>query len=306
MGVSTRPKQRRHQVEATLLSSLMALFFLQATPALPAPQKAQSDAQPAAHSEISSSLPAATAFSLVQPGDEEIELSARFTEKSKNYADSIDWKVKNASGEVLFEAAAPVVSFKLKPGAYEVLGRYGNVTIDEGISLPPTTRLAVNFVLNAGALRILPRLPEAFGPALQSTTKVYALNGAHPGRLVATDVKPGEMLKLAAGTYRIETRYAAGNVAAVTDVEVKPGLLRAVDVTHHAGLAQLSTNKRQDAQWLVMENSGAVLPLPAGTEITALLKPGAYVAEAHAGGKILQQAFTITEGNVSNVVLTAP
>ncbi len=306
MGVSTRPKQRRRQVEATLLSSLMALFFLQATPAHSAPQRAQPVPGPTAPTELSTTLPAATAFSLVQPGDEQIELSARFTEKSKNYADSVDWKVKNASGEVLFEATAPIVSFKLNPGAYEVLGRYGNVTIDEGISLPPTTRLAVNFILNAGALRILPRLPDGFGPSLESITKVYALNGTHPGRLVAPEVRPGELLKLAAGTYRIETRYAASNVAAVTDVEVKPGLLRAVDVAHHAGLARLSINKRQDAQWLVMENSGAVLPLPAGTEITALLKPGAYVAEAHTGGKVLQQAFTITEGIVSNVVLTAP
>ena len=306
MGASTRPTQQRRQVEVTLLSSLMALFFLQAEAAFSAPQKAlpASPEQPA--SAFSGTLPVATAFSLVQPGDEAIELSARFTQDSKNYTDAIDWQIKNANGDALFEGTAALASMKLKPGAYEILGRYGNVEIDEAINLPPQTRLAVNFVLNAGGLRVLPRLPEAFGSNEASKTNVYALNGSSAGRLVAANVKPGQMLKLAAGTYRIETRYETGNVSAVTDVEVKPGLLRAVDIAHHAGMARLSLDHGQEAQWLVTENGGSVLPLPSGTETTAFLKPGNYMAEAHLGGKVLQQAFTITEGQVSTVVLNTP
>jgi hypothetical protein len=306
MGASTRPTQQRHQVEVTLLSSLMALFFLQAEAALAAPQKAYFTSQEQPASVLSGTLPVATAFSLVQPGEEAIELSARFTQDSKNCSDAVDWQIKNANGEALFEGTAAVASMKLKPGAYEVIGHYGNVDIDEAINLQPQTRLAVNFVLNAGGLRVLPRLPEAFAPNRASNANIYALNGSSAGRLVAPDVKPGQMLKLAAGTYRIETRYETGNVSAVTDVEVKAGLLRAVDIAHHAGMAKLSLDRRQEAQWLVMENGGSVLPLPSGKETTAYLKPGNYVAEAHLGGKVLQQAFTITEGQVSTVVLTTP
>ena len=306
MGASTRPTQQRRQVEVTLLSSLMALFFLQGDAALAAPQTALTSSTDRPASVFSGTFPVTTAFSLVQPGEEALELSARFTQDSKNYTDAIDWQIKNANGEALFEGTGAVASMKLKPGAYEVIGHYGNVEIDEAINLPPQTRLAVNFVLNAGGLRVLPRLPEALAPIGASNTNIYALNGSSAGRLVAPNVKPGQMLKLAAGTYRIETRYETGNVSAVTDVDVKPGVLRAVDITHHAGMAKLSLDRRQEAQWLVMENGGSVLALPSGTETTAFLKPGSYVAEAHFGTKVLQQAFTISEGKVSTVVLTTP
>jgi hypothetical protein len=306
MGVSTRPTQQRHQAEASLRSILMALFILACPQAEAAPQQPTTAAAPQPPSEFSTTLPASTTFALVQPGQEKIELSARFTEKSRNYADSLDWKIKTPDGETLFEGSAPIVSVKLKPGAYEVIGHYGNVVIDEGLSLPSGTQLSVNFVLNAGALRVLPRLPQGLAATDSVNTKVYALNGDTAGRLVASDVRPGAMLKLAAGTYRIETRLPSGNVAAVTDITVKAGLLRAIDIAHHAGLAKLSLDRKQQAQWLVMESGGAVLPLPAGPEASALLKPGHYVAEARSGGKVMQKSFTITEGEMSAVILTAP
>ena len=300
MGVSTRPTQLRRQVEVTLLSGLMALFLVGAAP------KDQPDTVQPAPSDFSSTLPAATTFALVQDGDEAIELSARFTQNSKNYSDAVDWTIKSSSGEKLFQGSASVISMKLHPGAYEVIGHYGNIDIDEAVTLPPQTKLAVNFVLNAGGLRVLPRLPENFNSMTSSITKVYALGGAKAGRLVSSDAKPGEILKLSAGSYRIETRYDDSNVSAVTDIDVKPGLLRSLDIDHHAGLAKLSLNQPQDAQWLVMENGGPALALPSGTEVTAVLKPGNYVAEARTGGKVLQQAFIVTEGGVSEVVLTAP
>ena len=116
---------------------------------------------------------------------------------------------------------------------------------------------------------------------------------------------PGEILRVKAGDYRIESRFAAGNAVAVADVHVKPGVMSAVEIDHAAGLARLSYVGAPDADvsWLVTDEKGEALPAIAGLSANVVLKPGAYVAKAQIGNELLTASFDILAGQQRDILL---
>jgi hypothetical protein len=248
--------------------------------------------------------PETTSIAAVAPGAEGLELSARFTQDSMKYAQEIDWQIKTSLGEVLYTSAGERAEVKLKPGTYEVLARYGNVRIDEAITLPEQAHIAINFVLNAGALRVLPRLKGIDGIATASLTRIFAVSGRDRGKLIATSAQPGETLKLAAGTYRVETAFDGSNVTSTTEIDVKPGILRSVDIDHHAGLLHLSVSGETGAViWSIHDDHGLTLTPATGAVAELALKPGHYVAEASIGGKTLRKELNILDGQMADIAL---
>ncbi len=247
-----------------------------------------SSAKPATH------LPAITALSVVTSGDEKLELSGRLTQNATNYADSIDWILKSSDGQTLFTGAAQILSLPLQPGNYDVTAHYGNVTFNENITLPAATAVAINFALDAGALRIAPHLSDEGASSQSAATQIYALSGDTAGQLAATSVTPGEIINLAAGTYRVETRFPQGNVEASTTVEVKAGIMRAVDLTLHGSAVELP-NLNTSESWTISNATGDKLILAPGVN-EAALKPGAYSAETKVGSRILTKSFVVEDG----------
>lgn len=300
MGDSTRPTHKRHQAKTAFAVSLVAFLFASAAHAT----QPKNPSAPEAPAATLSEPPETTSIAAVGPGDEGIELSGRFTQSSMNYAKGIDWEVKNSLGEVLYRGADEVAAVKLAPGAYELLATYGNVHIDEALTLPPQAHINVNFVLNAGALRVLPRLKGLEQPVPPSYTRVFAVNGRDNGKLVASSRQPGEILKLAAGTYRVETEFEGGNVASSTTIEVKAGIIRSIDIDHHAGLLHLTWPGTAPAEsWTVNDTeTGGTTTLPATVSDLAL-KPGHYVLQADVGGKRLRKELNISEGETAALAL---
>jgi hypothetical protein len=300
MGDSTRPKLKYHQATAALAASLVVLFSVQSpSNANVSSSETQSDA-PA----LITQPPETTAISSVNEGDESLELSGRFTQNGNVYVEGIDWQVKTQSGEVIYHNIGAQVDLKVSPGSYEVIATYGSVKIDEAVNIPAQTKLSVNFVLNAGALRVLPRLNGITGEQISSAAKIFALNGPQNGKLITTSRLPGQLMKLAAGTYRIETRFADSNVVAVTDVEVKPGIMRSLDIDHHAGLAHFSVlHAAENVEWTVKAEEGEAISLSNPADPMAVLKPGHYLAQAKIGTRILEQSFNIEDGKVEDVVV---
>jgi len=298
---STRPAQHRHQARAAIAASLVAFCWSFA------PVCASTNAiasQPSETTNTVNQAPETTAISSVATGQEGLELSGRFSQDGNVYVEGIDWEVKTQSGDMVYHSSATTVDLKLSPGAYEVIATYGTVKIDEAVNVPARTKLAVNFVLNAGALRVLPRLKGIDGEQIESATKVYALNGPKNGKLVTTSHQPGQLIKLPAGSYRVETQFSDGNVVAVTDVDVKPGIMRSIDVDHHGGLVHLSVlHAVENIQWLVQADQGEAIELTNLSDPTAVLKPGHYMAQAKSGDQIWQQRFTIEDGQVQDIIL---
>jgi hypothetical protein len=300
MGASTRPPLKRHQAQRHLALSLVAVFLMgsppvwASTPAIPFSQpQAPIATAPAAHD---------IAITTVKAGQEGLELSARFTEDSTETVRDVEWLVLDDAGTKVFNGITALADARLPPGDYQVSANYGAAHIVQGLAVHEGTKLAVSFILNAGGLRVLPRVKNLGLPGVASRSKVYALSGTSRGQLVATSYTPGEVLKMSAGDYRVESRFEEGNALVITDVHVRPGIMSSVNVDHVAGVAHLSTsNTGSSVNWTITDSSGIAISTTAGAALSLVLQPGIYKVEIVE--LKLTKTFKITQGEAINVSL---
>jgi hypothetical protein len=289
-----RPRNRIPALAALLLSALTL-------PALPASQADANDttstiARQAAHE---------VRIGFTKAGREGIELAARLVEDGGLIQRPISWTVTNAAGERVFDGETPEADFLAPPGDYEIAARYGTVTIRRALTLLPEQRIGVIFTLDIGGIRVLPRVEGIGLPAIAARSAIFAASGPEAGRQIALSTVPGEVVRVAAGTYRIETRFMPGNTIVSAKVTVKPGIMSAVEVDHKAGIARLSIGAaaRGDTLWIITDAQGDALPPIAGTSAEVVLKPGDYVAEVTSGGETARAKFTLAAGETRTVTL---
>jgi hypothetical protein len=244
-------------------------------------------------------------ISVVEPGQESIALVARLTTMSTTIARDVTWQVRSESGELILNQTISELDSPLAPGQYIIEAQYGAVALRETVRLTEGNSIAVNFILNAGGLRVLPALKGIVAPDMRSKTLVYALAGPDRGKLLAHSDISGEIIKLPAGQYRVETSFGAGNTSSVTDVRVHPGKLSAIEVAHYAGIARLSYVGSPNAkvQWDVRPINGMKIASLDGITQKLALKPGTYLAEAHVNGEILTAKFNIGAGEERDIML---
>ena len=302
--LSTRPTHIRHQRLVRIAPALVAALFLSAGIAQAATE-IPTDTNPVPHE---MTLPASgeMAITTVSAGHEGLELSALYTENGSALIDNVNWKISDQNHALIYDKTASVVTVPLSPGEYHVEAVFGSAHLEEVINVQGGTMIGMSFVMNAGALRILPRVKGVDQFKLSSISKVFALSGIEKGKLVATSKRAGEVLNLAAGAYRIESQFASSNAIAVTDVNVKAGYTSAVNIDHIAGLAKLSIsgNKESDVRWQITDDQGASLVSLIGMSAEIILKPGHYIAEAKLGDQSLKTDFKVDAGQTSEINLT--
>jgi hypothetical protein len=297
MDASTRPPQKRHRAKLHLAVGLVALYFgvgtsVSAVSEQLAPQPA-TDILP---------LPSALhdfGIATVKSGEEGLQLSARFTNDGEELVRDVSWKISSASGEEVFSGITTNVDAVLAPNNYQVEASYGTSHFVQVISVQPGTKVIVNFVLNAGAMRIMPRI-KGIASAVTSHSIIYAASGPQKDKLITTSHTPGEVIKLSAGDYRVENIVDSGNAVVITYVHINAGRMSAVEITHQVGLARLITDEPQDSDtlWLLTDASGKQLPPVLGRD--AALKPGHYTANLG----ILKTDFTIDAGQTLDINLS--
>jgi hypothetical protein len=305
MGVSTRPSKKHRQQRRVIASALaVVLFVCGLSPALAAAPASDETAGETTQS-IASDKAHEVSISMVEPGKESLALSARLTTMSLHIARDVAWQVRNEAGELILDATANELQSPLPPGEYIIEATYGAVSLRETVRLVPGNSVSVNFVLNAGGLRVLASVKGLDSADIKSKTFVYALAGIDQGKLVAHSEQAGELLKLPAGQYRVETRMGEGNVIAVTDVRIRPGKMSAIEVNHQAGLARLNFVGAPDVEviWDVRPIDGVKIASLHGLTQTLALKPGTYLAEAHVNGEIMTAKFKIEAGEQRDIML---
>lgn len=307
---STRPSHTRRQGSATSAAVLAAAFFVTLAGLSALPQLARSASGPETTGslplqETARPTPLSMAIQVVAPGSEGLELSARMTEESSTILRDIAWTIRDSAGMTVFEGLTPLADAVLPPGDYRIEGAYGSVRIAEAVTLLAGNRVALSFVLDVGALRILPRV-KGLGPsAAASKSLVYAASGIDAGKLITISETPGEVLRVSAGDYRVESQFPLGNATASTLVKVKPGIMSAIEIDHLAGLARLAFVGAPGSavSWKITPDQGEALPPIAGLNAQVVLKPGRYVAEAHVGTETLSARFEIGVGQERDIML---
>lgn len=245
----------------------------------------------------------------VLKGQEMAVLSAHLTDASITPVKNVSWRVKNSAGDVVFDSTAATAAIALHPGYYGIELQSGSIKLEDSFTLLEGHSLTINFVLNAGALRVLSRIKGLSTPDFSSDTLVYALSGKAKGRLVTRTSTPGEIISLAAGQYRVESRLKFGNASAIVDVKVQPGVMSAIEINHRAGLARLAYVGTAVAkvEWEI-RHGPATEPVTAvervnGLNASVILRPGKYIAIARIGNERLTASFQIDEGEARDILL---
>jgi hypothetical protein len=241
---------------------------------------------------------------LTRPGNEGLSFNARLSEEGGLVNRPVVWKVKAFGGETLLTREADFAELPAEPGDYVVEASYGAVKVERKLTLLEGQRLGVTFVLNVGGLRILPKLQQIGLPDAHPFTSIYRASGGADGELVAITEEPGEILRLGAGAYRIESRFRPGNATAVTEVTVRPGRLSAVEIDMCAGIARLNVLNADDHDviWFITDAGGEALPGIPGPAADVVLKPGRYTLRTQIDGVDKASAFTIAPGQISAII----
>lgn len=250
------------------------------------------------------SLPASgqMAITTVAQGQEGLELTARFTEDGRTLVDNIAWKISDQDQTLVYDKTTVRAALRLPPGQYNVEATFGTAHLQETVNLQAGTKLALSLVMNAGALRVLPRVPGIDGFTVPSTSNIFALNSIERGKLVATSATPGEVINVPAGDYRVESKFASGNAVAVTDVHVRAGYTSAINIDHVAGLATLSVpaGEPSDTTWTITDAKGENIT---SQQADFVLKPGHYMAIAQINGQPVKTEFDIAAGQAQEIKL---
>ena len=237
------------------------LFAAGSVPAVAASSTASVDprADVARHT---TTLPYEIRMVTVPMNGEGLEFAARLAEDGGLILRPIQWRVRRQDGEIVYNRAKPVAAFDAEPGDYVVEASYGPLRLAETVTLVEGYRLGITFILNMGGIRVLPRLEGLGTPGTRTLTSIYATGGQATGKLVAISENPGEIVRLSAGRYRIESRFSPGNAVTTTEISVKPGLMSAVEVDHHAALARLALDTQEMKMSSGISCHRAALPCP--------------------------------------------
>lgn len=315
MDDCTRPSHTRRQtrkdnnLRLAAFFSCVALTLNLVAPVAISPALAAATADIAPENEQTGSISPSSQHEVgvgqVTPGQEMATLSARLTDQSSSLLKNVHWTVRNTEDAVVFDSDATTAAMALQPGDYSVSMRYGAVEMDESFSLLEGTRMDMRFVLNAGALRVLPRIKGVEAPGLATSTRIFALTGKARGHMVQESATPGEVINLAAGQYRIESRFGEGNAEAVMDVKVTAGMMSAVEIDHRAGVARLAYVGAPNAMvtWEIRRGDETELSDISGLNASVALTPGEYVAIARVGTESLTASFQIREGEARDIML---
>lgn len=245
-------------------------------------------------------------------GREGLELAARLSVTGNLIMRPVGWTVRRAiaadaaGGETIFTQESPVTDLRVEPGDYLVEASYGAVKVAHAVRVEPGRVVGLTLILNVGGIRALSTLDTVGMPVgVVARHRVVALSGPLAGHEVAASAGQGELLRVAAGTYRIESRFLPGNTVTETTVTVKPGILSSIEVAHIAGVARIDIPEAsKDTAWDVKTVDGRDVSSGRGNRPNLILAPGDYSVEASLDGAARKATFSVTAGKTTRIELT--
>lgn len=251
--------------------------------------------------------------------ESELLVTASLIDQGPALKSGIVWRVYGAvAGE---DGTLPLVatgkggagSFKLAPGVYLVHCGFGYAGTTVRVELNGGLRQEA-IVLNAGGLKL-----EAFStedrplPPEDVRFDVYSKEIDQHGerKIVARDVKPGDLVRLTADTYSIVSRYGLVNAQTRADVEVKAGKLTEVTLYQKAAEVTLKLvgepggEAIADTRWSILTPGGDIVTEGVGAFPSFILAAGEYTVVAKHSEDVFQRDFNVESGRNAEVEVLA-
>ncbi|WP_181706714.1 hypothetical protein [Chthonobacter rhizosphaerae] len=251
-------------------------------------------------------------------GDPELVLTAKLTADGDSLRSGLVWRVFAANpgpdGRLPMVASAKGgdASFRLPPGSYLVHCWFGYADRTVRVDLAgPVKQEAV--VLDAGGLKLLAQADDRPLPDADVRFDVLAPETDARGerRLVAGDVKPGDLVRLPAGTYHVVSRYGGINAVTSAEVVVTSGKLSEVTLYQRAAEVTLKLvgepggEAIADTRWSILTPGGDVVSEGVGAFPSFILAEGDYTAIAKHENGVYQRVFGVETGRDDEVEVLA-
>ena len=263
-------------------------------------------------------LPKAPHIPLAATAPVLVGLAASLTEKAPPLSRGVAWRVyatePDAEGRhaLIEKSDQAQPALRLKPGDYVVTALYGAVAQAQRITVSDVA--SHRFVLNAGGLRLGAVVgADKTIPEPLVTYTVYKSEPERPeGMPLASEVRSGQVVRLAEGAYRVVSRYGAANAVVQCNVRVEAGRLTDATVFHKAAAITMKLVNEAGGEaiantsWSIVDANGAiVIQDNIGAFPTVILAAGDYTVIARHEGQIYNRAFSVEPGRDREVEVTA-
>lgn len=208
----------------------------------------------------------------------------------------------------------PRPSFTLPPGTYYVNAAYGRANLTRRITVLERGKLREVFVLNAGGLRADVAISDGGKPVPQAVTiNIYDDESDQAGQraIIASGIKPGQIVRLNAGLYMLESRIGRANAFVKSEVSVEAGKLTVARILHQAASITFRLVRAPGGEalpgtrWAILAENGEIIRESMGALPSHVLAPGNYIVSAGVGGRSWRRRFTVTSGLNTNVEIVA-
>lgn len=234
-------------------------------------------------------------------------LSAQFSGERKPIKSGLVWRVlaETADGSPMrivarSSDAEPV--FSLEPGTYVLHAAYGFASGTKRVTLGPQG-LRDQVVISAGGLMLGGSIGEVpIQPAQLSFSVFVPLQGNSEGRLVVSNAKAGELIRLPEGTYHVVSTYGDSNAIQRADVAVESGKVTDATLHHRAARVTLKLVAAAGGEafagtaFSVLTPGGDIIREAIGAFPQVILAEGDYVLIARQEGQVYSRDFKVESG----------
>ncbi len=238
-----------------------------------------------------------------------VTFRALVTEQGPKLQSGLTWRVfaaKPSAGgsgyQLLSTHREAVPTAALLPGEYLVNAAYGLSNLTKKIKVESGRSLEETFVLNTGGLKLTAALANGEA-APDGTVKFDILSDEEDQRgnrnMILHNAKPGLIIRLNAGAYRIESLYGDANAIVRADITVEPGKVTEATIKQTGSkttfklVQTLGGEALADTKWTILTSAGDVVKENAGALPTHILSPGSYAVVADHGGLSFTRKFSI-------------
>ena len=262
-------------------------------------------AQPRAPALPAPVLPAAPEPAAGTP--EPLALSAVFAGEPRPIRSGLVWRIFEDKGvrapaELVETFTVPTPVATLKRGTYVVHVAYGLASATKRITMsgsPASERLAIA----AGALKLSGSISDVPIPANRVAFSIFQpIANDSEGKLIAANVRTGDIVRLPEGTYHVVSTYGESNAIMRADLKVERGQITEATLNHRAATVTLKLIAGAGGEafagtaFSVLTPGGDVIREAIGAFPTVTLAEGEYVLIARHDGKVYTREFKVESG----------
>lgn len=234
-------------------------------------------------------------------------VSAQFSGARKPIKSGLVWRVLTDTADgspmrIVARSTDAEPVFSLEPGTYVLHAAYGFASGTKRVTLGQQG-LRDQVTISAGGLTLGGSIGEVpIQPAQLSFSVFVPLQGNSEGRLVVSNAKAGELIRLPEGTYHVVSTYGDSNAIQRADVLVESGKVTDATLHHRAARVTLKLVAAAGGEafagtaFSVLTPGGDVIREAIGAFPQVILAEGDYVLIARQEGQVFSRDFKVESG----------